>query len=78
MPQSDVSLTDRHIKRLIYLTGTRATGGYTVVCSAFDGMQDIPVNSSMVGNALVQALRDVAANFPASFPPSKVEAVRPK
>jgi hypothetical protein len=77
MPQSDVSLTDRHIKRLIYLTGTRATGGYTVVCSAFDGMQDIPVNSTTVGNALVQVLRDVAQSRPDWFPTSKVEAVRP-
>lgn len=69
MAQSNVSLTDRHIKRLIYLNGTLATGGYTVVCSAFGGMQDIHVNSILVGHALVQALRDVAQSRPDGFPP---------
>jgi hypothetical protein len=67
-----IKITDRTIAKLIYLSGIRATG-YTVHVSGFDGMQDIPVNSVAVGNALVRSLRDLARAHPDWFPPSKMQ-----
>lgn len=72
----------QQINRLIYLTGSRASGGYTVVTSAFDGCLDIAAPNVGIGNAIVRALRDHAAQLLGRglamediFPPSAVRRV---
>lgn len=63
----------RRVHRLIYLSGTRATGGYTVHCGAYEGMQDFDVTSARVGFALVRTLRGLAIGRPDHFPPSRLD-----
>ena len=68
-------LSKREISRLICLTGTRPDG-YMVRTSGFDGCIDLPVSTTRVGNAIVRALRQEAAQRPDLFPPSEVKALR--
>ena len=64
----------RKIASLICLTGTNILGsGYVVRTSGFDGCCDLDVPSTRVGNAIVRALREVAAQRPDLFPPSVAE-----
>jgi hypothetical protein len=63
-------MNKREIANLISLIGIRPTG-YRVKCSGYDGMFDLEVPSVRVGNAIVRALRDLAAARPDLFPPSK-------
>jgi hypothetical protein len=68
-------ISKRAVARLIYLSGTRLTDfGYTVRCSGFDGMTDLNVPTTRVGNAIVRALRTEALLRPDLFPPSKMLA----
>jgi hypothetical protein len=65
----------RQLAKLIYLRGLKPCG-YTVETSGFDGTMPIDVPSVLVGNAIVRALREVAANRPDYFPPSKLKGAQ--
>ena len=54
------------INARILLTGF--AGSYTVKLSGFNGQEDIPVSSTLVGNAIVRALRHEAWARPDLFP----------
>ena len=71
-----MSIPKRRLARLIYLTGARGVPGYTVETSCFDGLHPFGVTSALVGNAIVRALREIAATRPDYFPPSKLESSR--
>lgn len=63
------------VAELIYLSGVRGTG-YTVHCNGFDGMVDLSVPSTRVGNAIVRTLRAEAIASPDLFPVSRWQAGR--
>jgi len=63
-------MSKREITARISLTGIKPFG-YSVKTSGFDGCLDIDVPTVKVGNAIVRALREEAAQRPDLFPPSK-------
>lgn len=65
------TLSKRKLSQLIHLVGVKPCG-YTVCLSGFAGETDIDVQSVLIGNAIVRALRAEAALRPDLFPPSKL------
>ena len=75
----EVTMTRKRIAKLIYLSGLGLEGylqGYAVRCNGFDGMIDLAVPSTRVGNAIVRALRATAAERPDLFPVSRWDKTR--
>jgi len=63
-------MNKREITQRIYLTGIKPTG-YTIRTGRYAGLSDIEIGSTMVGNAIVRALREEAGKRPSLFPSSK-------
>jgi hypothetical protein len=67
-----IKLPATALHRLIYVTGCRVTGGYTLLLHGFDGMADMPFNNHSVARRVCQTMREIAATRPDWFPPSSV------